>query len=210
MVLFSNLEERDFDLIHQPIDDLNISAGSFLYRQGDPGKYLFTLRTGLLKLVKYTPEGNQRIVRLLKAGDVAGLEAIIGSPYQHNAVILHEAQVCRLPLAVPQLLDRETPRLHKELMSRWQRALDEADIFLTELSTGNARTRMVRLLIHMLNPEQQICFLPGREDLGAMLGITTETASRIIAALKREGILNDLGHDMVHCELNQLEKLAEE
>ena len=34
--------------------------------------------------------------------------------------------------------------------------------------------------------------LPSREDVGAMLGITTETASRAVAAFRREGLLENL------------------
>ena len=33
----------------------------------------------------------------------------------------------------------------------------------------------------------------GREDIGAMVGLTTETVSRIIAELRRQGLLRDRG-----------------
>ena len=37
------------------------------------------------------------------------------------------------------------------------------------------------------------CYLPAREDIAAIVGTATETASRIIAEFKRKGVLTDLG-----------------
>jgi len=209
LVQFSGLREPEFEELHQPIDNLTFPPESLMYHQGDSGNALYTLRSGLVKLEQNMPDGSHRIVRLLKAGDVAGLEAILGNAYQHNAVVLQEAHACRVPLTVSQQLNRETPRLHKEMMSHWQHALDEADIFLTKLSTGSARTRVAWLLRRLLEPGKDICFLPNRTDLGAILGITTETASRTIAALKREGIIQSVDQDNVRCDLVRLEELAE-
>jgi CRP-like cAMP-binding protein len=208
MVLFSSLEEADFDLIHRPIDDLTYDAGGVLYHQADPGAALFTVRSGLLKLVQYAPDGSQRIVRLLRPGDVAGLEAVVGQAYQHTAVVLHQAEVCRIPTEVLQRLNKMTPRLHEELMNRWQRALSEADAYLTELSTGNARSRVARLILRLADPDDGVCVLPGREDMGAMLGLTTETASRTVAALKREGAICPGGAHAVRANLERLEAIA--
>jgi CRP-like cAMP-binding protein len=52
-----------------------------------------------------------------------------------------------------------------------------------------------------------MCTLFGREDLGAMLAITTETASRTIAEFKRKGLLTDLGSNRFAVDKVQLEAL---
>jgi CRP/FNR family transcriptional regulator, anaerobic regulatory protein len=75
-------------------------------------------------------------------------------------------------------------------MARWQRALSEADAWLTELSTGSARQRVARLLLRLVRDrESSECELFSREDMGAMLGVTTETTSRTIAEFKRQSLL---------------------
>jgi CRP-like cAMP-binding protein len=208
MVLFAQLQPDDFDLIHRPIDDLTVPTGEVLYRQSEPGTHAYTVRSGLVKLVQYAPDGGQRIVRLLRAGDVAGIEAVVGEPYQHTAIVLHQAEVCRIPQEVLDRLNTETPRLHRELMARWQKALNEADAFLTELSTGTARSRVARLLLRLADPDDGICVLPGREDMGAMLGITTETASRTIAQFKREGIIAPVSAHTARCKRDQLAEIS--
>lgn len=209
-VLFAGLEISDCESIHRPIDDLVLPPQAVLYRAGDPAQALFTIRSGLLKLVQYLPDGRQRIVRLLRSTDVTGLEALLGQPYQHDAVVLQQSEVCRIPLEVIHRLDRENPKLRKELMVRWQRALDEADAWLTQLATGSARARMARLLLRLAGGSGEgRCELFGREDMGSMLGITTETASRIIAEFKRSGALQELpGSLALKCDTAALNIIA--
>ena len=189
-VLFAGLEERDFEKIHKPIDQLILQPGKELYRAGSPAEQMFTIRSGLMKLVQYLPDGSQRIVRLMKTSDVIGLEALLDRTYEHDAVAMQPTEVCCLPVTVVRELSRENPQLHKELLNRWQRALTEADAWITELSTGSAKQRVARLLLRLARgQENSECQLFSREDMGAMLGITTETASRIIAEFKRQSLL---------------------
>ena len=112
MVLFADLHEDDFNLIHAPIDDLEYAPGHALVRMGETATSLFTLRAGMVKLVRNTVDGRQRIVRVLRSGDVIGLEALMGPTYDADAIALTSVRVCRLPLQVIQRLNRETPRLH--------------------------------------------------------------------------------------------------
>jgi CRP/FNR family transcriptional regulator len=126
LVLFADLRHDDFQLIHKPIDELRFGVGEALYRPADPPSHVFTVREGLVKLVQYLPNGGQRIVRLLKQGDVAGLEVLLGQAYQHEAVVLEAVLACHIPVSVIDRLSEDTPRLHKQLLARWQRAVRDA------------------------------------------------------------------------------------
>lgn len=207
LVLFADLTEPDFNLIHLPIDEIELDPGSAIYSAGGAGESLYTIRSGLVKLVQYLPEGNLRIVRLLGAGATAGLEAIVGQPYEHTAIVLQRTLVCRIPRQVVERLSRETPRLHSQLMLRWHSALKQADDWLTELSTGKATQRFARLLLHVMAPDGSAPLFT-REDLGAMLGITTEHASRTVAEFKRNGAIRDVTTHRCVCDPAKLERIA--
>jgi CRP/FNR family transcriptional regulator, anaerobic regulatory protein len=210
-VLFSGLEESDFAFIHEPIDQYLIKAGTVLYHGGDQGDYMFTVRTGALKLVQFLPDGAQRIVRIAHATDVLGLEALLDRPYQHHAIALQPTEVCRFPARLVRRLGEERPKLHRELMSRWQRALSEADAWLTELSTGSARQRVARLLLRLVGDNTgSECQIFNREDMGAMLGITTETTSRTIAEFKRQSLLVETSPNLCLLDIPNLRRIAEE
>ena len=67
-VLFAGLTEDDFNKLHKPIDQFELKAGSRIYSSGDKADFMYTIRSGLVKLVQYLPDGTQRIVRLLRNG----------------------------------------------------------------------------------------------------------------------------------------------
>ena len=147
-------------------------------------------------------------MRLLRPGDVAGLETLVGERYHHTAIALQTADVCRIPRKVVIGLDQTNSRVHQALLRRWQNSVDQADHFITALSTGPAEVRMARLLITLGCTGDQLETLPSREDMGALLGITTETASRIMAELKRRGLIQADRGDEVVCDHAGLAILA--
>ena len=193
MVLFADLREEDFNLIHAPIDDLEFGANQPVVRMGETATSLYTLRAGLIKLVRNTVDGRQRIVRVLRSGDVVGLEALMGPTYDSDAIALTPIKVCRLPLQVIQRLNRETPRMHQRLLEKWHRSLKEADDWLADLNFGNARQRVAGLILKMRSAgDASVVSLFSREDMGAMLDLKLQTVSRTLNACVREGLIEPL------------------
>ena len=190
MVLFADLNEQDFGEIHTPIDDMVFAADARVYTEGEPALGIFTLRKGMVKLVRATADGRERIVRVLRPGDVLGLEALATARYDSEAVALVESSMCRIPLSVLHHLSANSPRLHKRLMQKWQQALKDADDWLAELNFGTARQRVAALALKMRDPDQtRSTTFFARDDMGAMLDIKLETVSREISALVRDGAL---------------------
>ncbi|MGB0681633.1 MAG: Crp/Fnr family transcriptional regulator [Magnetovibrionaceae bacterium] len=207
LVLFADLTEPDFHLIHLPIEERTLGPGEALYEAAEEGRALYTIRRGLVKLVQYLPDGSQRIVRLLKPGATAGLEVLVTDAYEHSAIVLNEAFVCRLPREVIVKLNTETPRLYGQLMKRWHASVEQADEWLTGLSTGKAQARLARLILQLVE-ENGTFELFKREDLGAILGITTETASRSVSDMKRTGAITQIAPNRFRCDVGRITDIA--
>lgn len=190
MVLFADLNEQDFSEIHTPIDDLAFASDAVIYHEGQQALGLFTLRKGMVKLVRSTADGRERIVRVLRPGDVLGLEALATAHYDSEAVALVDVSVCRIPLSVLHHLSSHSSRLHLRLMQKWQHALKDADDWLADLNFGSARQRVASLALKMRDPDQpQFTSFFARDDMGAMLDLKLETVSREISSLVRDGAL---------------------
>jgi CRP-like cAMP-binding protein len=188
LVLFSDLEESDFEFIHAPIDDLNFPAGEKVYSEGRS-----TVRQGILKIVRVSQDGRERIVRVLRAGDVAGLEALANQHYDTDAYTLTDVKVCRIPLSVIDNLASNSPKIHKSLMIKWQKTLRDADDWLADLNFGSAKQRVARFVLKMRDDfDPSLTTMFSREDMGAMLDLTLETISREVAKLINAGVLTQL------------------
>jgi CRP/FNR family transcriptional regulator len=147
----------------------------------------------MVKLTRLRPNGDQRIMRILRPGDVGGLEVIVTEKYEYDAIALDDVLACRIPVDVIQQMDAESPQLHKKLLEKWHTTLHEADEWMVELTAGTVRARLARLLLKMRNPAQpELSTLFSREDVGSMLCMKMETASRTISAFQREGKISPL------------------
>jgi CRP/FNR family transcriptional regulator len=137
------------------------------------------------------------------------METLFGGVYQHTATALKATGICRLPVEGVKRLMHSNPCLFHALMARWHTALSDADRWITELSTGTARERVVRLLLWLSEHESgDACELFSREDLGAALGLTTETASRTMAKLKRQGLISERSPNQFLCDIPKLRRLV--
>ena len=193
MVLFADLNEQDFGQIHTPIDDMVFAPDAVLFSEGQQALGVFTLRKGMVKLLRSTADGRERIVRVLRPGDAIGLEALATAHYDTEAVAMVESSVCRIPLSVLHHLSANSPRLHMRLMQKWQQALKDADDWLAELNFGTARQRVAGLALKMRDSEQpHLTSFFARDDMGAMLDLKLETVSREISALVRDGLIKPL------------------
>ena len=206
-VLTSGLAAPALDTILRAVENLQLPQHGTLYRQATPAPYVYTVRSGVIKLTLDQPNGAQRIVRLLRPGDIVGMEALVDRAYHHTATAMRAADVCRIPREVVLQLDESNPGVHQSLMRRWQCSLDQADAFIVSLSTGPAEARMARLLLMLGCSGGAADGMPSREEMGALLGITTETASRVVADFKRRGLIRT-HNGSVECDPRALDGLA--
>lgn len=211
MMLFSQLPSNSFDNLLQPVQHEQYGAGSVLYHQGQSGAEVFSIRRGLVKLVLLGADGNERIVRLLGRGAVIGLELLDKDvPYRHSAITLQEVDLCRIPLPTLTDLYRQHPELCKSVGLQLQHQVDQTDRWIMQLNTGKARTRIAEMLLFLeeTNADQNGAIeLLSRDDMAAVVGITKETASRIIAEFKRQGLLYQATTSTYQVEAPRLREL---
>lgn len=208
-VLFAEVPDERIDQVLVPIDNLRYAPKAVIYAVNDPGRAVYTLRRGAVKLLQALADGTQRVVRVLTEGDVFGLETLLDRTYAHTAVALHSLDICRIPIEVLHKLNTGPSPLNSELMRRWQRNLDQADAFITQLSTGTSQARMARLLLLLDGRGGVLQGMPlNREDMGQILGISTETASRIVAEFKRQDIVREDNGLLHYTDIAALQRIA--
>jgi CRP-like cAMP-binding protein len=214
LMMFSGLPESAFDDILSPIDNFCYPGGTVLFEEGKCNRGIFSLRSGIIKMQSPTANGSQHIVRLLGAGSAIGLELLTAEKgYRHTAVALTTVDVCHIPLETMLHLDATHPQLCQQVRSRLQEDLDRTDRWIINLSSGAARIRVAHLLLLILeysNIPNHIIELPGRRDIAAIIGTSVETASRIIADLKRHNILRQTGTRHYQCDVAALEATTRE
>lgn len=189
--LLGALGDEGLDEIHTHIAAVSLAPGDPVYGRGERGDALYTLRSGIVRFERVSERGDRRIVRLAGRADLIGQPALLGQPFGDDAIACTPVEMCRLPASMIESLGSTRPALLRELMLRWQRALEDAEDWLADLTSGPARRRLLRLLLKLGDYAEPgaALWMPQRDEIGAMLNMTVETASRLISQLRREGLL---------------------
>lgn len=192
MTLFGGLANEALQGIELPIDRFSMPPRTTLFRQGETGRYVYTVRSGLIKLVQKAPNGTPRIVGLLRNYAVAGLSTLVDNSYRHTAEVLLNAEVCRIPVPVVQELSCQHQAMQRHLLKLQQDSLDNAEQIITLLTTGTAPCRVAHCLINTLSDgAEEQCPALARDDMAALLSLTIETVSRTLAEFKRQGLVQE-------------------
>lgn len=207
--LFSGLHEGDRDQLLHHFHLEERAPRSVIYNDGERGESLYILRSGVVKHVRVSDSGDERIVRLSLPGYALGLSVLAGGTHRTTAVAVTPAQVCRVPVALVEARMRQFPEFAMRVVRESQSQLHDAERFLAELSTGNAHRRVARLLLFFAeHAGEGSCLMLTREEMGALLGITTETASRVVAEFRRHGLVAAANGGQVCCDRDALAAIA--
>lgn len=195
LALLGSLDPATLARLQPRLSTLRLEPGGRLYATHKQGTAAYALRSGILRLERSSHDGGRCIVRLAGPGDLVGLEALLGQPYRADARACGDLEVCRLSRPLVEELCAQHAGLQRELMRQWQHALDEVEDWRVELARGSARERMLRLLLKLseYTDDLGLIWMPGRQEIGDMLGITLETASRLVSACRQDGLLELVG-----------------
>jgi CRP-like cAMP-binding protein len=200
--------------INRLFEDRDIAAEEAIYFEGDPGKNLYLVASGKVKLLRHAVSGREVLLDILQGGEYFGHLAIAGhQDYAETAVA--QTDCCILQISAhnfEKILHRYPDVTMKVLWAVGQR-LEEAQEIIKQLSTYSADQRiaasLVRLAKKMGEQKQkgvliQIPF--SRQDLAAMTGSTVETVSRVMSRFAAEGLIST-GRKWV--SINDLERLEQ-
>jgi CRP/FNR family transcriptional regulator len=203
------LPAADLEQLLQRSETVTVRAKQTLYEQGAPAEALFMIRRGAVKMLVSESGLPPQLVRWMTAGNVIGLEAVTGGCYRHSAVAIEPLECCRIPQAVAGFLEENACRgFYRAVLSQYQAACEGADSFVATLRGGTPEQKMARLLLTLgAMHGGRHCVSLLRTDIGAALGLSMETASRLMAEFRRRGLVKATGRQL-HCDRDTLSKIA--
>ena len=183
--------------------------------EGEPADYLFNVTQGAVKLYKLLPDGRRQITGFLFAGDFLGIA--MNEKYAYSAEAVDRVSLCRFPRNKLERLLDEIPKLEKRLLGMASNELVQAQDQILLLGRKTAREKVVSFLLNLTDravkrggAPSPVALPMGRADIADYLGLTTETVSRTITNLKRDGHIRLVQGGMVELpDLEALQELAE-
>ncbi|WP_245851506.1 transcriptional regulator FnrL [Monaibacterium marinum] len=168
-------------------------AGSPLIHAGDDVELLSSLVEGCATISMTLEDGRVQMVGLLLPSDFIGRPGRQVAPYDITAI--SEVTLCSFRRRPFEVLIAETPHIGQRLLEMTLDELDAAREWMVLLGRKTAREKIASLMVILskrLSPRgHDVHFeLPlTREAMASYLGLTLETVSRQITALRRDGVI---------------------
>lgn len=193
-----SLDDAELRHLNKISTSVQLEAGGTVFYEADPSTYLFNVVQGSLRLSKLLPDGRRQVTGFLFPGDFLGLS--VGGVYSYTAEALTAASLCRFERAsLTRMLDR-FPKLEHQLLSLASNELAQAQDHLMVLGRKTATERIATVLLRLSErigkKRDAGCALDlpmTRSDLADYTGLTTETVSRTISHMKKQGVVDTAG-----------------
>ena len=190
-----------------------VPAGGVAFRQGDPMTYVASVVSGVATLSRTLEDGRRQTVGLMLPSDFIGRPG--RETYAFDVEAATDLLLCRFETKGFERVLSSTPHVATRLL---QMTLDELDaardwsVLLGRLSAREKVSTFILSLARRLGTAQGdgASFLMPltREAMADHLGLTIETASRQISALRRDGVVETEGRSRII--IPDLGRLSEE
>ena len=173
-------------------------AGQTIVWSGDEMDFVASVVSGIATLSQTMEDGRTQMVGLLLPSDFVGRPGRITAPY--DVVAVSDMLMCCFRRRPFEELMTTTPRVAQRLLEMTLDELDAAREWMLVLGRKTAREKIASLLmiiarrdasLNLRKAEGAMVFdLPlTREAMADYLGLTLETVSRQISALRKDGII---------------------
>jgi CRP/FNR family transcriptional regulator, cyclic AMP receptor protein len=174
------------------------SKGEFVFRAGAPGKHVYFLRKGRVKICQPSHTGKEVILWFCFAGEMFGLaEVAQGGGRVVHAHVCEASEVLKLSQSQFSGFLRDHPdslHLVMQVLSCRMRTLSEV---IVNLVNDDVETRIMKLILRLsarhgvhVGQDIHLDITLTHQEIADMVGTTRQTVTGMLSKLKRRGFLS--------------------
>lgn len=162
------------------------SPGQFIYHQAEEPKYLYYLLEGSVRSFISSPEGAERVLTIHRSGDLMGEASFFdGYPRVSSAVALTECKVISVDGPHLEAALRAHPEMAVPMLRYLSHTIRELSGHVDDISFRPAEERLALALLRQ--SEGKNTLHTTHEELGASVGVSRVTVSRVLSQFARRG-----------------------
>lgn len=191
-----------------------LKKGDHLYRQRDPFRSVFAVRSGSFKSYVLNADGASRVTGFYLPGEILGMDGIAGREHVNSVMALEHSSICEIPFAQLERLSQQLPNLQSRFFAIMGNEITKDQQIHTLLSSYSAEERIASFLLSFSarharcqHSAERFLLHMTRGDIGEYLGLTLETVSRIFSGLQKKGIIRLQGREVAIVDMQGLKGL---
>ncbi|MGH8316721.1 MAG: Crp/Fnr family transcriptional regulator [Steroidobacteraceae bacterium] len=210
--LFTALTDAQRERLLATAESRRLSAGEHLLRRGDVARHFFLLRRGLVKLYRLSPEGGEKVMRLIRPSQTFA-ESILfmdAPNYPVDGEAVEEGELVAFDRETFLGILEESFATCRAVMAQMTRRIQAHWDEIETLALQNSRYRVVHYLLGLLPAAAQgriALTLPARKAvIAAHVAVTPETFSRTLRALNDERLIEVAGDEVTILDVEALRR----
>src|SRR5690606_32958337 len=189
-----------------------LTARQHLFHLGEPADHFYWIETGSVTLYLPSYNGDERVFQVLEDGCLVAATVMFSDDRRYPVSAQANARSILHRLDGAPLLDmaRHSPEFSCALLRIVAGQMTQAISRIDLLTMANSMQRLVTYLVN-LYVEQGSAWLtlPARQRvLARQLNMTPENLSRMLGALRRDGLIGGRNHELVLLDVEALCKQA--
>jgi len=215
--LFSDLTDEQLDIFKDAVTTSFHKKKDVVFVEGGPCPGFYVVKSGRIKLIKTSRDGKEQIIKILQPGELLGMETFYdGKRYGNTAMAMDDCELCFIEKRAFFRVIGEHPSIAKKIIIALSKELDHAYSKIGSMGLMTAREKMAHLL-HTLaieygvkeNGKVKLNLSLSRLEIAELLGITQETAIRLLKSFKEDGIIEIKKKEIFIKSLPKLQALGE-
>ena len=194
--LFTGLSDAQLKKLASYVIEKHYEEGDLIKRDSDTVESFCIVRSGKVKLTKYSSSGREQIMHIFTEGGMLGLCTMFTDKvFPACAVALEKTCVYQFTREVLEKMAYSEPALLLNLVFALSKRLTESINMVESLSLQKIPQRLASFLLYSksMSKDEEVTIPFSRMDLAKMLGATPETLSRAFNSLKKEGVIQTEG-----------------
>jgi CRP/FNR family cyclic AMP-dependent transcriptional regulator len=215
---FSVLHPDDLRDLVRRVRSRSYPRGQVIFREGEPGRTLYVIERGQVKLSTRAPGGRELLVAILGKGQIFGeLEMFDGGPRGMTARTMDQVDAFVLDKHLVQAMLRTRPAFVRRLLELMARRLRRADQAAQDLVFFDASTRLARRLLELAEEHAgtgsddlqiRITVRLTQDEVGQMIGVNRSSVNRVLRAFAAQGLVDWNGGMPVILDASRLSEMA--
>jgi CRP-like cAMP-binding protein len=211
-IVFAYLDEATIMELCNNKEEQSFRKGEIINHEGEKITSFKYLKSGLVKLYRRTPAGDEQVITITKPFEfVSNMNIFSEDRYRYSVSALEDSVVCTVNLDFIKNLFLKNGGFAMGLLTKISKINDKIISQTLDIRQKNLVGRVAFILLYFTKEiyNARVFDLPvSRKEIADYIGMSTANVIRTMSDFKREGIIKTFGKTIEIVDINKLEIIS--
>ncbi len=211
-LLFDKLTDEELQMLDRHRTYRDFKKGEVVVEEGERVHTFLYLKTGLVKLSKFTLNKKNHIISIAKPKTFIGLLTVFSDPYfQYTITAIEPSSICFIEIEAIKKLIGTNGFFALDVLGKICNVSDEIIKNRINICSKQLRGRIAYLLVYFakeIYTNTKFNLPITRRELGELIDMSTENVIRILSEFRKDGLIRIQGNQIEILNFDMLKRIS--